>query len=348
MKAHLLLLSMATLGSSLVAQNCTDLFFSEYIEGNFNNKALELYNPTNAPIDLGSYRIIRWDNGSTPPLNGDIETVDPSKVSPLPSGVFIPAKGTYVIALNLTDPAGSGQTAPIDPALQAKADTLLSNGCAPDPGNRRTFCFNGDDAMELQRFDDVAMAWVSVDIFGSIGERPTNSSGNFNPTAGWTAIPPFSSMPANYNSTVDGPYFRQYWSQDQTLVRKPSVTGGVTTNPAPETFNPSVEWDSVGVDVFDSLGAHTCVCSTLSLDELTGITTLLYPNPAQHTLTLAADADMTEVTILDLQGREVFSAISLHDPRKISMDVSKIGQGWYIVRIGWLDGKTSIQRFIKE
>ncbi len=348
MKAHLLLLSMVAAGASLSAQNCSDLFFSEYVEGSSNNKALELYNPTNAPINLGSYRIIRWDNGSTPPLNVDIETVDPSKAMPLPNGVFIPAKGTYVIALNLTDPTGTGQTAPIDTALQAKADTLLSNGCAPDPGNRRTFCFNGDDAMELQRFDATAGAWVSVDIFGSIGERPTNNTGSFSPTAGWTAIPPFSSMPPNYNSTVDGPYFLQYWSQDQTLIRKPSVTGGVSVNPAPETFNPSVEWDSIGVDVFDSLGAHACICNTLSLDELTGITTLLYPNPAQHALTLAADADMAMITVLDLQGRVIFIENSLQDPRKISMDVSKMSKGWYVVRVGWADGRSSSMRFIKE
>ena len=36
----------------LQAQNCTDLFISEYIEGSYNNKAIELYNPTNEAIDL--------------------------------------------------------------------------------------------------------------------------------------------------------------------------------------------------------------------------------------------------------------------------------------------------------
>ena len=29
-----------------------DLFFSEYVEGSSNNKALEIYNGTGAPIDL--------------------------------------------------------------------------------------------------------------------------------------------------------------------------------------------------------------------------------------------------------------------------------------------------------
>ena len=34
-----------------------DLFFSEYIEGSSSNKALEIYNPTDAPINLRDYYI---------------------------------------------------------------------------------------------------------------------------------------------------------------------------------------------------------------------------------------------------------------------------------------------------
>ena len=44
----------------------TDLFFSEYIEGSSNNKALEIYNGTGAPIDLaaGGYSVQMSFNGS--------------------------------------------------------------------------------------------------------------------------------------------------------------------------------------------------------------------------------------------------------------------------------------------
>ena len=41
-----------------------DLFFSEYIEGSSNNKAIELYNPTSAAIDLSSYQIAQSSNGN--------------------------------------------------------------------------------------------------------------------------------------------------------------------------------------------------------------------------------------------------------------------------------------------
>src|SRR4030042_3391290 len=44
----------------------TDLFFSEYIEGSSNNKALEIYNGTGAAIDLatGGYSIEMYFNSN--------------------------------------------------------------------------------------------------------------------------------------------------------------------------------------------------------------------------------------------------------------------------------------------
>ena len=40
--------------SSLVAQDCTDLFFSEYIEGPANNNGVEIYNPSNSTFHLSA------------------------------------------------------------------------------------------------------------------------------------------------------------------------------------------------------------------------------------------------------------------------------------------------------
>lgn len=45
----------------------TELFFSEYLEGSSNNKALEIVNLTNSDIDLSSYSLKRQSNGG---LNG--------------------------------------------------------------------------------------------------------------------------------------------------------------------------------------------------------------------------------------------------------------------------------------
>ena len=49
------------------SQPCTDLFFSEYIEGSSNNKALEIYNPSGSAINLANYTLYRSNNGGTVP-----------------------------------------------------------------------------------------------------------------------------------------------------------------------------------------------------------------------------------------------------------------------------------------
>ena len=45
--------------------DCENLFFSEYVEGNGNNKAIEIYNPTDLDIDLSNYSIERYNNGAS-------------------------------------------------------------------------------------------------------------------------------------------------------------------------------------------------------------------------------------------------------------------------------------------
>jgi predicted extracellular nuclease len=52
---------------SSASASLTDLYFSEYVEGSGNNKALEIYNGTGADVDLGAadYNIRMFFNGST-------------------------------------------------------------------------------------------------------------------------------------------------------------------------------------------------------------------------------------------------------------------------------------------
>ncbi len=46
-----------------------DLFISEYIEGSSNNKAIEIYNGTGAPVSLSGYSLRVYANGLTSPVN---------------------------------------------------------------------------------------------------------------------------------------------------------------------------------------------------------------------------------------------------------------------------------------
>lgn len=66
------------------ASFCEEIFISEYVEGNSNNKAIELYNPSPLAIDLTGYTMETWNNGATEATNtqelfGTIE----------PNGVFV-------------------------------------------------------------------------------------------------------------------------------------------------------------------------------------------------------------------------------------------------------------------
>jgi predicted extracellular nuclease len=75
-----LLLSVSVLFAVTAnSQDCSELFISEYIEGPGNNNAIEIYNPTNNPIDLSGYTINRYGNGATSspdvwPLSGTLNT----------------------------------------------------------------------------------------------------------------------------------------------------------------------------------------------------------------------------------------------------------------------------------
>ena len=150
MKKTLLFVSVMALGTSF-AQNCSDLFISEYVEGTGNDKALELYNPTSAPIDLTGYRIERFSNGQATSASGGILNLTGS-VAPY---------STFIIANGQTTTSPSSPACA--PALQAMADQL--DGVYPAP----TY-MNGNDAIVL--FKNAAI----IDIFGKTGDASISTS----------------------------------------------------------------------------------------------------------------------------------------------------------------------------
>ena len=117
-------------------QDCTELFFSEYVEGFDNNRALEIYNPTNEAVDLNSYRVARYSNGNT--------AADSSTHTIGLTGTIDPY-GTVVLVLDKRDSAGTGFDAPVWEGLEAVADLWL----CPDYDVNSTMYFNGNDAMVL-------------------------------------------------------------------------------------------------------------------------------------------------------------------------------------------------------
>lgn len=122
----------------VIIQPTPELFISEYIEGSSNNKAIEIYNPTGAAVDLSQYTIKQFTNGAT-------TTTTMSTLSGT-----LAAGDVYVLA-----------NASADPAIIAQADyypaystTVFSCG------------FNGDDAIALYKGETL------IDLIGVIGVDP--------------------------------------------------------------------------------------------------------------------------------------------------------------------------------
>lgn len=116
----------------VAADTCATLFFSEYVEGSANNKALEIYNPTSNAIDLSGYKVQLYINGNTTPnttfnLSGTIAIGD-----------------VYVIVANQADSI-----------LKLTKDTTSA-----------VTNFNGNDAVALLYNTD------TLDVIGVIGTDP--------------------------------------------------------------------------------------------------------------------------------------------------------------------------------
>jgi len=246
---------------NFIQAQCSDLFFSEYIEGWSNNKALEIYNPTANTIDLSAYSISRYSNGGTSPSTTQL------------SGTIGPFS-TFVVGLDKRDPEGEGYEAPMwdgyytyidsisgqevtvydaDTDLQSKVDLFVNptyyfgtnaDSAAAFP---TTLYFNGNDAITLEM-----LGGGILDLIGKVGEDPG---------ASWT--------------DTDG----NYWTKDHTLKRKYEIESGVIENPT--FFDPTLEWDSLPANTFVNLGVHDCVCSENSnlIEQRNSFT--VFPNPTR-------------------------------------------------------------------
>ncbi|WP_336922106.1 ExeM/NucH family extracellular endonuclease [Aquipuribacter sp. SD81] len=133
-----LALVAGALAAAPPAAAATDLYFSEYVEGSSNNKALEIYNGTGAAVDISQYSVQVYFNGATTanltiPLSGSVASGD----------VFVLAQSSAVQEI-------------LDEADQ-------TNGAG---------WFNGDDAVALVRDG------TTLDVIGQIGVDPGSEWGS--------------------------------------------------------------------------------------------------------------------------------------------------------------------------
>ena len=145
MKLNIITFCSLLFSTPLFSQDCSELFFSEYIEGSSQNKAVEIYNPTPNTIDLSAYSVERYSNGSSTvseslTLTGSIE----------PYGVWVVTNG---------DTDTSGQFGYCFPELY----NLGNQAAPPYPSPMH---FNGNDAITLSKNGTI------IDLIGKDGEDP--------------------------------------------------------------------------------------------------------------------------------------------------------------------------------
>jgi hypothetical protein len=317
----------ATVVVSANAQDCSELFISEYVEGWSNNKALEIFNPTDNAIDLSGYFVARYSNGA----NSATEANSVQLTGSVASG------DVYVAVLDKRDENGTGQEAPIWDDLQAKADGFY----APDYNTSNSFYWNGNDAVVLYKgtLTGVPSATVSgtvVDIFGKIGENPNGHADG----DGWTTDFPYTGAGALVTA-------------DHSLIRKSTVLQG-ETDPLISFFDALDEYDSIPavIDVagtlegnWNSLGVHTCDCpNTISVNENSSIKVDIYPNPNNGVFSVVSEKGINSIEVVSLDGKtiQVLNNINAGAVQLISIE----NPGMYILKMSTSEGVTGRKRII--
>jgi hypothetical protein len=294
--------------SSLFAQSqCTEIFISEVVEGWSNNKAIEIYNPTNQTKNLNGYGIVRFQNGST--TYGSISPLD---------GYTIAPHSVLVVVLDKRDSLGTGLEYPVWDELQLVADVFINpnydNGIWP-------MYFNGNDALAIVSNNGNTL----IDLYGRIGEGTG--------FGGWSA----------YGTDATGATL--YASQDHTQKRKSNVVSGVTTNPS--SFDVFAQYDTLPANTFDFLGEHVCDCtvSVSEINNRTSIK--MYPNPAGDApVSFISEAVISRYQIIDVNGKLVFSENNVNQIFG-RIETAELPSGFYHIQFTDVTGAVTTQKLIK-
>ncbi len=335
-KLVLFLAAFLSAGAIFAQTNCSDLFFSEYVEGWNNNKSMEVYNPTGQPITLDNvYRLIRWSNGSSS------SDTDPLYVLPL-TGTIDP----YKVMVMVQDTTKPGQDTMVWPGLRKKATWLAPYDYGgTTPGGNCVF-WNGDDAVSLQK--KVGSTWKDIDIFGEIGVRPTNWQGTYSPSGSWTDTKPY----------ILG--VGKYLTKSKTLKRKHTVKFGVdratmitygstSTGGVPNSFNALLEYDTLPVNFFDSLGQHWCDCKTNSgIGKLTQEqNVLISPNPVtSNQFTVQSLQPISSVEVVSIVGQTVYFRDLASAQRDVKVNLTDLPDGVYLVKVMFAGNQLVIKKII--
>ena len=361
MKILLLFMFMFIAALYTSAQTPTDLFFSEYVEGSGNNKALEIYNPTSQTIDLSKYFIMRYSNGASTYAEGGITNL---------SGTIAPYKTFVLVNGQTVDQTNSPACSP---ELQKLANQL--DGAYPAP----TY-MNGNDAMALIKTTDgqVPNATLSnvipVDLFGQVGLGTAIKS-----ETGWSYVKDttvsyktaagvaLTGKVINYivqAKATDGVNFGPFWmswTSNHSLIRKPNIVKGTVANPNP--FKVNVEWDTVPAvrnelgqvnydDIWTELGKHRCIADPdfyLSINKASASSSWLtvFPNPVvSDRFTITSQRSVKEVEIFSVIGKSVYKQAGKKGQHQVEIGSLELEKGMYLVKVTSSNNESAVKKIM--
>ena len=176
--------SVVVVADAPVASVGRELFFSEYLEGSNNNKALEIYNPTTQTVNLSNYVVKAYNNGATTATN----------------------------VLTLSGTLGVGQ------ALVIVNSGLTLTFSSPLTFTSAVANFNGDDAITLEKLGividrmgqvgfDPGTAWIAgalSTLDQTLRRKSTVTSGDPNPSSVFNVSDQWEAAPAPVFNNSNG------------------------------------------------------------------------------------------------------------------------------------------------
>jgi Secretion system C-terminal sorting domain/Lamin Tail Domain len=370
---------------SLKAQNppasCSEIFISEYSHGKYNNRAMELYNPTPNEIDLTQYQLGRNDNGGT--------TV---RITTFPAGAKIKPYKTYVVVCGKLDTTkyADGFEYPIFDGFQ-KWDTTRKADGTPDRfadgtvkfsvavdssasrlpirgkvysdfldlkcransfldpvyAVNRTFYFSGNDAMLLFKGTPDLVAFKNlIDMVGIYNDEDmTNSANSWKDWQGRSV------------------------SEEVTIVRKREVKNGtgLVAKSRQDTFrygNWLVFTNNNAAPSFQNLGSHTCDCETAAPvsgrrtcggalisanTEIAPVEFTVYPNPSvSGNISINAEEEIENIAVYNLMGQLIENRKIPFATESVQLTLENVQKGFYLIQVKTKDNRIGVKKLVIE
>ncbi len=291
---------------TLAHAQCDDIFISEYVEGWSNNKAIELYNPTDAAIDLSDYRLERYSNGAT--TAQDNQKVDLSGT--------LNANSVVVVVLDKQDPDGVDYEAPVWDELAEAADLWV----CPVYEENNTMYFNGNDAMVLRKISTNS----PIDIFGKIGEDP-GETGWADMTQNHTLVRKESVTQGDTDALDDFLVVDEWngtlWSSDSLDYTLDSVFLNLGSH--------SCECGTTNVNEHAESG---------TID--------IYPNPAAGDVVwVRSEIAMREIVLYNIAGQRVLTQ-QMNGQKVAQLPLQQSPSGMYLLEVTVENGARSTQQIV--